>query len=484
MKNIFTFLFFLLGIMLYSQQSTFTKSFDWAEDMVPMNMLIYEDYLYIPVLVYNDGELGKSVIYKINMDGIVIDSTELIQGLYNWIFEILPNNNGEIFAFGSSWEGQFGPVNDMLYTLDESLNLLNTHQNSTSYSGFNRMHGFIDKNNDLLLIGDLSTQPDNPQLFTNDIRLMKFNNNGLKIFDTLYARPDGQSVYSADYSSYSNTLHLYTFINFDPNSTSEMQYNILDSNYAITYSSSLSPSTAFLSYSSIKIIDENSLFFASDASVFEQPNNFYESYGIFKFDYYSNKEDSVIINYNNDTTCRVAFYNCLDYSSLNELYLLANKNYSFNNHSYIELIKLDSNLNVLWRRFYGGDKNYFSNEVKALEEGGCIISSVFKDEQGDRKTIIMKLDEDGLFTSTNEQQSIPIKNAIITPNPGKDYLQLHTGIFPTTLQMFDINGKMILEENINSESTIIKTQSHSAGTYIWQLVKDGQVVENDKWLKE
>ncbi len=78
----------------------------------------------------------------------------------------------------------------------------------------------------------------------------------------------------------------------------------------------------------------------------------------------------------------------------------------------------------------------------------------------------------------------PIKNAITTPNPGKDYLQLHSGIYPAKLQIFNIKGQLVLEEDIHQNTTTINTQHLSSGTYIWQLLKDGEVVESDKWVKE
>ena len=64
------------------------------------------------------------------------------------------------------------------------------------------------------------------------------------------------------------------------------------------------------------------------------------------------------------------------------------------------------------------------SEIKALEEGGYIITTYYKDAPNfDKKRVmLLKLDQNGLITSTNQELAIPIKNAIITPKPGNNYL--------------------------------------------------------------
>jgi hypothetical protein len=43
---------------------------------------------------------------------------------------------------------------------------------------------------------------------------------------------------------------------------------------------------------------------------------------------------------------------------------------------------------------------------------------------------------------------------------------------------------MVLERKIQQNSTTIQTQTLAAGTYVWQLQKDGSIVEVGKWVKE
>lgn len=125
------------------------------------------------------------------------------------------------------------------------------------------------------------------------------------------------------------------------------------------------------------------------------------------------------------------------------------------------------------------------NSIKTTPEGDVLMLGHCSELGTDLYNIfILKVDENGQITNTNETETIPIKNAIITPNLGKDYLQPHTGIYPSQLQIFNINGQLVLEEDIQQNTTTINTSLLSSGTYIWQLIKDGDVVESDKWVKE
>jgi len=155
------------------------------------------------------------------------------------------------------------------------------------------------------------------------------------------------------------------------------------------------------------------------------------------------------------------------------------------NPNYFTLTKMDTALNILSQRYYGGDRNYLLNSIKTTPNGDVILLGHCSELNTDLYNIfIMKVDQNGLITSTNQEPAIPIKNAIITPNPGNNYLQLHTGIFPATLQIFNTKGQMVLERKIQQNSTTIQTQTLAAGTYVWQLQKDGSIVEVGKWVKE
>ena len=193
-----------------------------------------------------------------------------------------------------------------------------------------------------------------------------------------------------------------------------------------------------------------------------------------------------------DTMMYPAEYNSIAYQD--DLNIFTAYTYNFDlltyssKKSYVCLSSIDSELNHNWTKYYGGDAYYFVCDICPAANDGCIITGTKYKDNGinpfEREIFIMKVDQNGLITSTNQEPAIPIKNAIITPNPGNNYLQLHTGIFPATLQIFNTKGQMVLERKIQQNSTTIQTQTLAAGTYVWQLQKDGSIVEVGKWVKE
>jgi hypothetical protein len=194
-----------------------------------------------------------------------------------------------------------------------------------------------------------------------------------------------------------------------------------------------------------------------------------------------------------DTMYYSGVLNNLDFIDTSNIYFGSFKNYQFDDFwstkkSFFQLDNLNSNLDLNWERYYGGDSYYVLYQLKATEDGGALMFGTYY-QNGDegvheKDLVIMKVNQEGLITSTNNGAEIPIKNAIALPNPGKAYLELHTGIYPATLQLHNFNGQLILEEAIHSNITRINTLELSSGTYIWSLVKEGKVVESGKWLRE
>ena len=70
-------------------------------------------------------------------------------------------------------------------------------------------------------------------------------------------------------------------------------------------------------------------------------------------------------------------------------------------------------------------------------------------------------------------------NVIVYPNPGNNILNIITSENSfSKLQIFDFQGRMILEKDIDGETTTINTESWAKGLYFWKLGN-----ETGKWIK-
>jgi hypothetical protein len=154
--------------------------------------------------------------------------------------------------------------------------------------------------------------------------------------------------------------------------------------------------------------------------------------------------------------------------------------------SWYHVIKVDSDLNTIWEKWYGGDACYFPRSVCATNDGGCILTGTKYDENYPDQLLdgyILKVDSDGLITWEKE---IPLPNSIaqVFPNPGKEKLIIKSTLTETEFLLTDLQGKSILQQKITDENTEINTQNLNPGIYLWTLKKEGKTVESGKWIKE
>ena len=81
-----------------------------------------------------------------------------------------------------------------------------------------------------------------------------------------------------------------------------------------------------------------------------------------------------------------------------------------------------------------------------------------------------------------EQESQAVATAY--PNPGKDVLNIRTGLKKAQVEVYDLTGKLIHNQQITDNITHITTTSWPSGTYIWKVIANGKEAESGKWIKE
>ena len=75
------------------------------------------------------------------------------------------------------------------------------------------------------------------------------------------------------------------------------------------------------------------------------------------------------------------------------------------------------------------------------------------------------------------------------PNPGKDVLNIRTGLQKARVEVYDMSGRLMHRQDITENVTGIDAGGWAAGTYIWKVVvgtSTGSVTEAEtgKWIKE
>jgi len=150
---------------------------------------------------------------------------------------------------------------------------------------------------------------------------------------------------------------------------------------------------------------------------------------------------------------------------------------------------VNSFFNSRYQYFYGGDAYYELQTILATEDGGCILAGTYFDYNQpiyQRDLYIIKVNSDGLLVGIDEQTAQDVVPVNVYPNPGSSYFNvpLGTNRSDLTLQLFDAQGRRLQDTRLNSNVTTKNTGQYPGGLYFYQILSEGNVVYNGKWVKE
>ena len=153
------------------------------------------------------------------------------------------------------------------------------------------------------------------------------------------------------------------------------------------------------------------------------------------------------------------------------------------------LSNYDSLLNCRWTYFYGSDTAcYTMSTMDATSDGGCIIAGMFYTPERPEKmldVVVIKVDSMGLITGPDKIKDL-VKNAVLFPNPGSDYLMVQSGpqIAGAKFTLYNTPGYAVLTTKLESTYQQIDTRSLTSGLYLWQIVYRDKIVDQGKWIKQ
>ena len=186
-------------------------------------------------------------------------------------------------------------------------------------------------------------------------------------------------------------------------------------------------------------------------------------------------------------------FNGIDYKHKDTIFMGGSTDYWIGLYnpwpSWMVVIQTDSLLNIRWERFYGGDAFYMMSKIIATHDGGCLVAGIKYDYNNTSTQqldiVILKLDEQGLITGIGENPSVKISEAIIYPNPSSDFINIRVAAQhkQSVFELFDLNGKCVIKEHINSEWGRIGTSFLKPGTYFYRISGPNGLNETGKWLK-
>ena len=109
-------------------------------------------------------------------------------------------------------------------------------------------------------------------------------------------------------------------------------------------------------------------------------------------------------------------------------------------------------------------------------------------EGWDRRTyaeenVIYKISK-GVLTDIEEAHDAGFVMAVAYPNPGKDVLNIRTGLRDAWVEVYDLNGRLVHRQAITENVTGIDAVDWAVGVYVWRVMINGKEAECGKWMKE
>ena len=175
------------------------------------------------------------------------------------------------------------------------------------------------------------------------------------------------------------------------------------------------------------------------------------------------------------------------------IYVGGNSNFDYGNpfwssqDSWFHLVKVNSDLSMVWEKWFGGDAYYFMYNILATRDGGCIMVGTRYDDQTqnqERDIYIVKVNGDGLIVWEREI-SINDRFSVVYPNPGHQLnIRLAAQHPKAFLSLFDQYGRLAVQQQLHQSESTVETRHLPAGVYLYQLTAPTGLNESGKWVKE
>ena len=150
----------------------------------------------------------------------------------------------------------------------------------------------------------------------------------------------------------------------------------------------------------------------------------------------------------------------------------------------------DGNMNLKGEIYYHNERLMLTPySIFALSNGGCLVSTGGTDRNTfEQRHVIYKLSDETLV-GVEEAHDAGFAVAVVYPNPGKDVLNIRTALQNAHVEIYDLSGKLIHNQQITDNITAINTSAGPSGSYVWRVVagtSTGSVIEAEtgKWIKE
>jgi len=486
MKRLIAIYVFLLTSMLAFGQATFERIISDPKNQFVLTVLETQDGYILSTLVgvfaLNDF---KTQLFKIDKYGeIVYDKVITTKSPIFSIHRIIGLENDNYLCFAQQKLDLDSTSIFTVLMVDNEFNKIWEKRYQTPYYGMDCFN-YVQYNDDFFVIGMGRRSNNNiTQNFA-----YKINANGDTISLKIY--PISGYVYPFDMVPYVGTAAFKVFMSGYHQQTNTMgQIMIIDTLLEMTGLKGI-PADVWM-YNNAKYIDESHYLLTGKKTIDNShPQN--DQLAIMIMD---TSDVMIDVKYFGapDTLDYPSIYDNLDFIDTASIFYGGTKNQAFISYppvpSWFVINNLNSNLEVNWQKFYGGDAYYQMWTMIATADGGCLMAGTRYDyltQNNERDVFIIKVDSNGLVTGTHDEPPlIPVHEAVVYPNPASTHVTVEFSLAyqQAELQLTDISGKKVLKTQLTRNHQTIDISALPAGTYVYRISNPKGLEETGKLVVE
>ena len=146
----------------------------------------------------------------------------------------------------------------------------------------------------------------------------------------------------------------------------------------------------------------------------------------------------------------------------------------------------DKNGHLKGMKEFGGDVRYWFYNLKATSDGGCIMTGYKDDYYGsiNHNGYVIKVMPDDIVTNAEDTPFEFDRDVSVYPNPFNDYLKIETARKNLRFSLFDINGKMVNNADLDTQSKELTTGNLNSGFYFYNVTDNGRIIQSGKLIKK
>ncbi len=191
-----------------------------------------------------------------------------------------------------------------------------------------------------------------------------------------------------------------------------------------------------------------------------------------------------------DTIEDSAYFGTFDFNMPDSIFVTGTKRtgtgFFPRNPSWIHLEMVNNDLQSCFQRYYGGDAYYWVHKIIATNDGGALVAGNRYDylTQGyERDVFFLKVNNEGLITSSANETYCPYLPFSVYPNPGGNFPIIHLATKNALLKVYSISGRLLKTMHLKEGANQADFSSLPSGIYILSSANQNGEVFSTKWIK-